>query len=530
MNKNRPFQLGIIALILIFIASCKEDEDQLMDNPNVPHKGDQVAQNDTLIFNPTGYSPLSARLVRNYTQPVQLEIWVYPNDSSSAELVKNYSELKRSFDVPILGLFPGRNNRVLIKAVDADGNLHKEENLYLLTQALPEGMPEIIIRKKLEEQMASGMNLLSYWGIRNPQMPLIFDKDGNIRWYLDYREHPVLSELSYDNGIERLENGNFYFGDISTAAIYEVDVYGKVINEWPLNGHEFHHNVEERANGNFLATSSKIGSTHLNGEAVIEDFVVEVERNSGIILREWDLKESLDQRRTAWRNFYNSTPIDWFHGNAVTESPDGNSIVTCGRTQGIVKLSHTNQVEWILSTHNEWGKNSDSVELAQFLLNPLDANDQPINDTNILYGYQNHPDFEWAWYPHAPEYLPNGDLLVFDNGDNRNYISSGGNEYSRAVIYRIDESQMTIKQIWSYGKLRGRETFGQFVSDVDYLAETGNILFSPGFGTENEGKTGGRVVEVDYDSRQVIFEAIINPPPFSFVAFHRSERLSLYPD
>jgi hypothetical protein len=44
------------------------------------------------------------------------------------------------------------------------------------------------------------------------------------------------------------------------------------------------------------------------------------------------------------------------------------------------------------------------------------------------------------------------------------------------------------------------------------------------------GGNYGRVVEVDRRTGQVLFEATITPPQANFVVFHRTERLSLYPE
>lgn len=49
--------------------------------------------------------------------------------------------------------------------------------------------------------------------------------------------------------------------------------------------------------------------------------------------------------------------------------------------------------------------------------------------------------------------------MIFDNGDNRNYQQPCS--YSRTVEYEIDEEKMTIRQIWSYGKERDRETYSK---------------------------------------------------------------------
>ncbi|MGH7564346.1 MAG: aryl-sulfate sulfotransferase [Gemmatimonadota bacterium] len=125
-----------------------------------------------------------------------------------------------------------------------------------------------------------------------------------------------------------------------------------------------------------------------------------------------------------------------------------------------------------------------------------------------------------------PLLTPRGNLMLFDNGDNRNYTLA--ERYSRAVEYDIDPEEMTVRQIWSYGKDGGAATYSRIVSDVDYREEEDHVFFSPG--AVDLGGNYGKVVEVDHGTGQVLFEATITPPAPSFVTFHRTERLSLYPE
>jgi len=189
-------------------------------------------------------------------------------------------------------------------------------------------------------------------------------------------------------------------------------------------------------------------------------------------------------------------------------------------------LDNENNVVWILAPHREWGMNRKGDDLNDYLLSPLDAASNPITDTNVLNGYANHPDFEWNWYQHAPMLMPDGNIMLFDNGNLRNY--SSGINYSRAVEYQINETEKTVRQIWQYGKERGTETFSSLVSDVDYLSETNHVLFSPGYKAENGNGKGGKIIELDYITKEVVFEArLTGASPFQF---HRAERLSLYSD
>ncbi|MDZ7845453.1 MAG: aryl-sulfate sulfotransferase [Owenweeksia sp.] len=97
--------------------------------------------------------------------------------------------------------------------------------------------------------------------------------------------------------------------------------------------------------------------------------------------------------------------------------------------------------------------------------------------SNVQMGDTKEPNFDWVWGQHAPMELPNGDILIFDNGFNRQFGNGGA--YSRAVAYKVDETNMTVQQTWRYGENRGTETFSTIISDVDYLTQTGHYLFTP---------------------------------------------------
>jgi arylsulfate sulfotransferase len=368
--------------------------------------------------------------------------------------------------------------------------------------------------------MSDGMTLVSWFGFdvdRLPQNPFVFDAFGDIRWYLDLKTHPELNQLLFENGIERLQNGDFYFGDASTDKIFEMDLFGTVINSWNMPGYHFHHNVQEKPNGNFIVSVDKIGAS------TVEDFIIEIDRSSKQIINTWDLNQSLQNtRRTLFSN-----PMDWIHVNALIYDPRDNTIFVSGRTQGLVKLDNNNKVVWIMGCHKGWGIAGNGIDLKNYLLTPLDGNDQRITNQDILDGKINHPDFEWNWYQHAPLLKPNGNIMLFDNGGtNRNF--SGAGQYSRAVEYEINEENKTVKQIWEYGKSRGNATFSSIVSDVDILPNSNNIIFSPG--AVNNVTRYGKVIEIDYSTKNVLFEATLTTlsPAFT-VAFHRTERLNLYP-
>ena len=520
-----------LLLCYLFIASCSGDDAE--PQPPAPQSPQGLTPefllSEQLTLNPTGYAPLSARLDLRADQPIRVSLRIQGKDGDEDTIQQDFPETGQDLSIPIHGLYAGFENSVRITFYDASGNLLANKDYQLQTAPLLADLPQISIEVADRGRMAPGFTLVSYFGHAGqvlPQRPFIFDARGEIRWYLDYKNHPELSGLFYDDGMERLANGNLYFGSgggnfggIPTNKIYEIDLFGTIVDSWAMPGYGFHHEVHEKPNGNFLVTVNELGA------ATVEDQVIEIDRATKQIIRRWDLKQSLEAGRDVWT----TDTEDWFHANAVLFDPTDNSIVVSGRTQGVVKLSEANEPVWILAPHKNWGTSGAGADLTQFLLQPLDASGTAISDPAVLDGDIPHPDFDWNWYQHAPALLPDGTLLMFDNGDSRNYGTSPF--YSRAVAYEISAEQLTVRQDWEYGKDRGLETFSRIVSDVDYLASRDHVLFSPG-AVNFQGDLYGKSVEVDRASGEVVFEATIRPPMafFDIITLHRTERMPLYPD
>ncbi|WP_276388469.1 aryl-sulfate sulfotransferase [Eudoraea chungangensis] len=518
-------------LFSVFIlVSCSEDTsfEPEIPQPEISEQLDVIVSSD-LRLNPSGYAPLSARLNFVTGEDVDMQLKVVGKNGVDSDIVKRFNNLGTDFSIPVHGLYANTLNVLECTFYDRSGADLGTQSFTLQTGTLLGDLPLITIQEAKLSEMEPGMTLVSYFGHNGelfPQRPFIFDSFGDIRWYLDYKSHPRLNQLFYDDGIGRLANGNFYFGSgggnfggSADNAIYEVDLFGQIINTWEMPNYGFHHQVKEKPNGNFLVTVNKLGAS------TIEDHIIEIERDSKEIINVWNLNTSLDNSRRTLTDDVQ----DWIHVNAVTYDESDNSIIISGRTQGLIKLTEDNRVVWIIGPHKDWDMAGDGTDLNQFLLQPLDRNNIPIDELGVRNGDVNHADFEWNWYQHAPVLKSNGNIMLFDNGDNRNF--TGSSTYSRAVEFEVDEASKTIKQIWQYGKERGGETYSAIVSDVDYLESSDHVLFSPGSITFN-GEIYGKSIEVDYASKEVIFEATITPPTafFNLITFHRTERLPLYPE
>jgi len=477
----------------------------------------------TYIHDPNGKTPLSGEFVLNAALPGKLSFKIPHKNEDGEEFSFEFKAKATAFRVPILGLFYNHQNEILLEFRDEE-NLYFRDTLLVNIGQRPNYMPNIIVDIYDAQNTEPGMHFVSFRG-RVPSTPFILDNSGEYRYVLEFSSDPELAGLNYDVGMERLKNGNYYFGNWPSPFLYEMDVLGHILSKWNISPFEFHHNVQEKEDGNLLATASRY-DMHSSGRRAIEDWIIEIDRNTGSLIHTWDLKKSMDDSRQVMGWYEWQDIVDWAHANAVIHDPSDNTIIVSCRTQALIKLDYSNNPVWILANHKAWGRNGNGDLLDEFLLQPVDNSGNIIDDPLLLQGEKSHPEFEWPWYQHAPLLMDNGHIMLFDNGANRNFAGFG--EYSRAVEYDIDESNMTVRQVWQYGKERGRSCFSSIVSDVDILKQSGNIYFCPGSRVDNGGGNfGGKIVELSYPDKNVVFEMRINSPD---IVFHRAEKLALYPD
>jgi arylsulfate sulfotransferase len=505
--------------ILIFCSCTKYKNENAITKPVIVPL---IISVDSIKVDPSGYNPLCALI--HFITPFQgkAAIRVVGQDGPNSDIQHIFNDYGYTHNIPVIGLYPNFLNTVDVAILNNNNDTLAKTSVSIKTNPLPPGMPLSIIIDTVDyNNLESGLNLVSNFSTANPYIPLMIDNYGKIRWLLNYSTNDTLKTLYYNCGIAKLRNGNFFFGDDNSSIIYEVDLLGYILNRWDLKGYIFHHNVIEKPNGNFLATVTNPDSKRLNGKSTIEDYVIELDRRTGNIINTWDLKESLDENR----QLLNFTAQDWIHVNALVYDSSDNTIIVSGRYQGVVKLTYDNHVKWILGPHKGWGTNRRGEDLNQFLLTPLDANGNPITDSNVVNGDKGRPDFDWNWGQHCIIQLPDGNMMMFDNGFDRNFQKTI--KYSRALEFKIDAVNKTVQQVWAYGEDRGIDTYAAALSSVQYLPETNHILFCPGYFVINNHGLGGKILEIDYKTKKLVFQSSISTA--SGWAFHRVYRISAYP-
>lgn len=502
----------------------------------VPTVGENIDKFITSVtVNPSNYNPLAAEVLVDLPTLGIMKVIVHTKPGNKApDVTHNFSSIERSQRLQVLGLYPDYENQVTLIYADKEGNERSRSELSIKT-LLPETIhlpDEINVTALQNDKYQPGMTLVNSWGVDmlDTSVPYMFDRDGEIRWVLDWDNHPVLAHCRIDCGLTRMKNGHYLTGDANTDAFLELDALGNIVNQWSLKekGYFFHHCATESADGNFVATVSKINAKLINSSHSREqDVVVEFDPLHGNIVHEFDFVNMLDSARydlngAADDHFPSyQTQSNWMHNNGILKI--GDSYLGTARYQGIFRYDSNGKVKWVISAHDYW-----RPLFKKLLLQPLHADGTPITDPEVISGHKTCKDFEWPWGCHCCVQLPNGHYMAFDNGYGRQYkaISPTYVPYSRAVEYEVDEQKRTVRQVWQYGTERGRAFFSPLASSVEYLTGTGNILIgSADYNILSTGRPGARICEIDPTTNEVIFETELVGGNF-----HRVLRLPLYPE
>ncbi|MEL7533185.1 MAG: aryl-sulfate sulfotransferase [Bacteroidota bacterium] len=510
----------------LLLSACRE--------PEIPFESKEVPFEELILgelavkIDPFGRNPLSAQLTFESKQACELSITLLGEEPLFHDFPK-----AAEHQVPILGLYPGRENKIVLDML-AENGWYAQDTLSIVTDPLPDYLPEIQIVSLQAERMESGFHFSNFnrpVDKKFQKSPFLFDNKGIIRWMLDLSE---FENLTFP--IQRFEDGLWYL--FQGNKILTFSMLGEKLREIDLGEtYRPHHDLIELPNGNLVVMVNKAGTTIPTDTGAIScwgDHLIEIERTSGGLIREWDMREVLDVSR---KDLQPQATGDWFHGNAVWHDPSDNGLIISGRNQGVVKVSQDNELLWIMAPHRAWGQagiNGDGQETAAYLLKAVDASGSPYNDS-IQDGAEAHFDFDWPWGQHAPSLLPNGNIVLFDNGFERQFGQAS--LYSRVLEYAVDPTQMSIRQLRAYGADRGQGLYSRVISNASWLPDTDNLLMMPGLIREGVPPQA-RIVEVSGLNSEVVFEAALifknsggdgSNTWGNIDAVYRSGRMNLYP-
>ena len=462
-KKNKVIGLSIVLVLLVLVCLyLKFDEDNqnyvaVDEVSSLIEKQEELERQfkikgytidqPNVVIDPYGNSPLTALILFETSSEVSVKVTVEGKDELST-FSHTFEKTKEHY-LPIYGLYAGEDNRVLVEY--REGNKEIRREVLIQTKELPDNF---VLPTSVYADKSKLGNELYFYTPSSTGYTCAYDVNGDVRWYLSNYALWKVDRLKNGNlllSTERLINNPYYM-----TGLYEMNLLGKVFVEYSLKG-GYHHDYYEMENGNLLVASDDF----YNDDGTVEDYIVELDRKRGEIVRKFDLKDVLKMTDGKSENW---SAYDWFHNNSVWYDKKSNSITLSGRHQdAVINIDYdTGKLNWIIGDSTNW-----SPEYQKYFFKPVDG-------TN----------FEWQWSQHAAMITPEGYVFLFDNGNNKSknkdaYVDAT-NSYSRGVMYKIDTKKMTIEQVFEYGKERGASFYSPYISDVDYLGSNHYIIHSGG--------------------------------------------------
>jgi hypothetical protein len=268
-----------------------------------------------------------------------------------------------------------------------------------------------------------------------------------------------------------LPNGNLFYNGKTRENIegipwwfkggimLEADPSGNIV--WEYRHPDHHHDARRLANGNTIVLATEpvpqalaakvkggLPGSELPGGGILADVVYEV-TPSGAIVWTWHAYEHLDPETDVLTA--HDKREEWTHANSVGELADANLILSFRNLSTVVIIDRgTGEIIWRLG--------------CETLANQ-----------------------------HYPHELPNGNVLIFDNGTYRPNIALN---YSRV----IEVDRKTKKIVWEYTDTPLHNFFSPYISGAQRL-QNGNTLITEG--------NYGRLFEVT-PKKEVVWE-YVNP-------------------
>lgn len=176
--------------------------------------------NSNLVVNPYGNSPLTAIVMFDTDGYSEVSITIKGKDDSG-DINYTFSSDKHHL-IPIYGLYADYDNTVIIRSEN------KEKVINIKTNPLP---------SDFEYVNDSGSDNFSFY---NGNYPYAVDINNDVRWYLNNNYYGNITAIS-DSRI--IIGNDKYNEDGTSTGIYEMNLLGKIYNEYLLSDSYYGYNT-----------------------------------------------------------------------------------------------------------------------------------------------------------------------------------------------------------------------------------------------------------------------------------------------
>jgi len=410
---------------------------------------------------PSANNPLSCVVKADVGNAVTVRVSY--NAESGPATTPDFAVSSSTVVVPVLGLMPETSYALKLQAISEDGTTVESGPQSCLTGTLPSTLPAFTVSERAGAEPGYTMigviqglfpSSSSSGGGSSPRIagPLIVDHTGQIVWYRDAFEGAVTDWQKQPDGTYTACINQTYVPELgyNDNRYFQLDSLGNVtrtyfaLGQWPTDNHE----LRLLSNGDALLmamNSRNMDLTPWGGQPsvlVVGDILQRISPTGELVFA-WDALDRLDIGSTdplITQNLADADSLDFTHANAIDVSADGSYLISLRNLSQIIKVNQSGSIVWRLGG--------------------VDSDFQFVNDPLGRFSLQ-----------HGMRELPNGNILLFDNG------VSHQPPQSRAVEYQLDLNAMTATLVWQYDA--DPHLFGPFMGFTQRL-ENGNTLITYG--------------------------------------------------
>ena len=487
LSKKRSPSIGpvggaaaALAVLILLTAACDDPEPVFTLTPTAspipaptsapsptPTPGPRVLRSSVELL-PGNSLIAEARVVLDREAKVAVE---YGNPEAGTFRTAASESAAAEYVVPLVRLRPEASYDYTVLVIDESGGKLDGGGGSFTTGPLPEALE----RLELTVQGRPTSELVLFDLQDNPDSYFVMiDQDSRVVWY--YRNEDTVPEQPTSiRAIRQKPNGNFVYweggptGRRFNCCLKEITPLGKLEDRLVNNEVDkfVHHDLLILPDDKVLYVAHEI--------VEIDDTANEGDASTRVLvesLREWDqsnhttreIWSSLDHYSTDTRVRWSGDPVSWLHTNSLNIGSRGNYVLSLRSLNQIMSISPSGEsVEWRL------GGPDSSYDFE-------DPSDR-------FYGQ------------HTATELPNGNILLFDNGNDR--PEEEGDEYSRALELTLNTYELVAKKVWEY---RPEPDLFAGSRSSAYRLENGNTLVN--FET-NDSDPPRVIVEVAPDGTEV---------------------------
>lgn len=449
------------------ILNIKEIDDALQAELD---SGLYTFEEPLIVVDPYQNSPLTAVVL--FQTDVKAGVRVTVSGSTDLDNVTGEVQPATSHRVPVIGLYAGRENQVLLQLMDEEGNEIERKVVSIMTDQLPEKLLDAV---RVEDSNDTSVYNLTYVSGQASPYAFAYDRSGEIRWYLS------MSVGGY--GILPLSNHRFIFQPDEllgptlekphTVEFYEMDYLGRIYMMYYVENGYHHEVIEKTPGGNLLVLGNSI-------DEHVEDRVLELDRETGEVVKTLDMTEIFGKTYVDM--------VDWAHLNTVSYDEESDCIILSPRNihSGIKVNWTTNELIWILCNPKFWKGTPFEDKVLK-------------GSKDIIWHYQQHTVYQ------LKEDLDNDPdtihVMMYDNHwqKTRKVKFFDKLKSSYVTLYTINEKEMTVTQDHIYEGVKSKIT-SNFTLEYDEKR-----VFSMGGCLDPviDGRKG-MIYEFDYDTEEVV--------------------------